>query len=518
MITTAAAVKQQRYSPEQMTSYVLQAKHRDATEEFCGLLGQGEPLRAVMGAAIDASAPYLNVPAHIRSKNGEPALVNYDHTVLAWRGSLRLMRYLPEGEALLPMAQAMWYVPQGLDVWGQVHGRFPGHYQGKSGYDFPIPHPPNIYFPDQEPLTEGTPDERLEGMNDALLRGDRVEAYRLFLGLADEPGYQTRLEDAILRAGIFEMQETIANRRTRSTGHKALRARAMVEIGQYLGWENSHSLHWAVVPDIPTAPLFYELFDYVSSLCAQRLKEHLPGILRSRRLLTEEEIAATMTIVIEGSREAVIAHVTDLLKNGKSLIAVADALTAAAQKWIAQIVHPNGFFMPGHVHDYLNVVNFWIRTYKSPHAIKALYHEAIFINDVAMVARQFPAAVPSADSPPLLSVREDMNGEDLLRLLATAITEQNGPEAVAATTYYLRTRAPRLRLLTTLARGASHFQNDPHIQRFCGSTLEEWEQTTARSQRHWALIALANYLACSSKRSTALDCSLLYGEHFNTKK
>lgn len=505
-----------RYTHQQMNGYVLQAKHRDATAAFCGLLQEGEDLRAVMQTAIDASAPYLNVPAHVRSKDGEPTLVNYDHTLLAWRGSLRLMRYLPESEKLLPMAQAMWYVPQGLDVWGQVHGRFPGHYLGKSGYDFPIAHPPNIYFPDQEPLRDGTPEERLEGMNDALLRGDRIEGYRLFLGLADEPGYQTRLEEAILTAGIFEMQETIFNRRTRSTGHKALRARAMVEIGQFLGWENSHSLHWAVVPDIPTAPLFYELYDYVSSLCAQRLKEQMPGLLRSRRHLSEDEIAATMSVVIEGRRDAVIDHVTDLLKGGKSVIAIADALTAACQKWMAQIAHPNGFFLPGHVHDYLNVVNFWLRTYRSPHAVKALYHEAIFLNDVASFARQFPAATPT-DLPPL-SVRDDRSSEGLLRRLASAISAQNGPEAVAAATCYLRTRAPRARLLTILAQGASRFQNDPHIQRFCGSTIEEWEQTTARSQRHWALIALANYLAGSAKRSTARDCTELYAEHFRREQ
>jgi hypothetical protein len=383
---------------------------------------------------------------------------------------------------------------------------------GKSGYDFPIPHPPKVYFPDQEPLKEGTPEDRLQGMTGALLRGDRVEGYRLFLGLADEPGYQAKLEDAILMAGIFEMQETIFHRRTRSTGHKALRARAMVEVGRCLGWENAHSLHWAVVPDLPTAPLFYELYDYVCSLCAQRHKDRTQEILRSRRHLSEEEIAQTMTVVIEGSREQVTDHVSGLLNGGKSVIAVADALTAACQKWIAEIPNAKGFFMPGHVHDYLNVVNFWIRTYHSPHAIKALYHEATFINDVAAFGRQFPAIMPA--ELPALSVREDMSGEDLLRRLAAAIVAQDGPEAVAATTYYLQTRASRARLLTTLAQCASRFQNDPHIQRFAGSTIEEFEQTTARSQRHWALIALANFLAASAKRSTALDCVELYGEHF----
>ncbi len=48
-----------QYSGTTMSGYVLQAKHRDATDEFCGLLREGESLRDVMQQAIDASAPYL---------------------------------------------------------------------------------------------------------------------------------------------------------------------------------------------------------------------------------------------------------------------------------------------------------------------------------------------------------------------------------------------------------------------------------------------------------------------------
>jgi hypothetical protein len=41
------------------------------------------------------------------------SLVNYDHCFLALRGSLRMMRYLPMPWTHLPMAQAIWYYPQG---------------------------------------------------------------------------------------------------------------------------------------------------------------------------------------------------------------------------------------------------------------------------------------------------------------------------------------------------------------------------------------------------------------------
>ena len=35
---------------------------------------------------------------------------------------------MPEGVELLPLAQTIWYIPTGLDIWNQKIAKAPGHY------------------------------------------------------------------------------------------------------------------------------------------------------------------------------------------------------------------------------------------------------------------------------------------------------------------------------------------------------------------------------------------------------
>jgi hypothetical protein len=103
------------------------------------MMRDGRDLAELLQHAITVTAPHLHVPSHVRVKNGELSLVNYDHCFLAIRGSLRMMRYQERPWTHLPMAQAIWYLPQGLDVWTQLQGRFPGHYAYSAGFkEFPL--------------------------------------------------------------------------------------------------------------------------------------------------------------------------------------------------------------------------------------------------------------------------------------------------------------------------------------------------------------------------------------------
>ena len=71
----------------------------------------------------------LTVPSHVMvNPQGEFMGVNYDHCVLGLRASHRMVPYLPRDHQMLSMAQAVWYMPQGLDVWDQLLCEFPGHY------------------------------------------------------------------------------------------------------------------------------------------------------------------------------------------------------------------------------------------------------------------------------------------------------------------------------------------------------------------------------------------------------
>ena len=56
--------------------------------QICRLIVEGDrPLRDVVHTAIGAAAPFVQVPSHLMPQpNGEMRGVNYDHTILGWRG------------------------------------------------------------------------------------------------------------------------------------------------------------------------------------------------------------------------------------------------------------------------------------------------------------------------------------------------------------------------------------------------------------------------------------------------
>ena len=71
-------------------------RYHEATTTFCRLIAeQGRPLKDMIRQAIAAAAPYVQVPSHMmRLPTGEMRGVNYDHTILGWRGAIALMREL----------------------------------------------------------------------------------------------------------------------------------------------------------------------------------------------------------------------------------------------------------------------------------------------------------------------------------------------------------------------------------------------------------------------------------------
>jgi hypothetical protein len=115
---------------DRLEEEIKTAQYREAAGTFCRLVAEeGQPLPRVVHSAIGAAAPFVQVPSHMmRQANGEMRGVNYDHTILGWRGALALLPRMSERRAVLPTVQAMWYVPQGLNIWEQIICEFPGHY------------------------------------------------------------------------------------------------------------------------------------------------------------------------------------------------------------------------------------------------------------------------------------------------------------------------------------------------------------------------------------------------------
>ena len=173
------------------------------------------------------------------------------------------MPYLPESHRLLPLLQSVWYIPAGLDIWNQLLGKYPGRYATMKGMNVPPPsYGPVVWNQDQAPIREGgTVDERLNAHMLATMGGEVRRSYGLFLDLAADEEARPRLRDQLLFLGLIDVQDTIMGRKARNTGHKALRARAIVDLADSVGWERAHGVFYTGVPDMAVGPLYYSAYD-----------------------------------------------------------------------------------------------------------------------------------------------------------------------------------------------------------------------------------------------------------------
>lgn len=115
---------------------------------------------------------------------------------------------------------------------------------------------------------------RLDRFNWAIAEGDREQSYGLFLGLDDDEANRERLKERLLFAGIIDLQDTLINRGGyQNIGHKALRARALIDIADYFGWDNAREVIYTVVPDLGCSPRLYGLWNEISSLVKLELPD-----------------------------------------------------------------------------------------------------------------------------------------------------------------------------------------------------------------------------------------------------
>jgi len=510
-------------------------RYREATTTFCRLVTEeARPLKHMIKAAIASAAPYVQVPSHMmRLPNGEMRGVNYDHTILGWRGAISLMGELGGTRGILPNIQAMWYVPQGLNVWEQVICEFPGHYARdgeQCGRKSPGPDPsvnrfdgpawnvPKIYFSDHEPVTNGSVDDRLGRMNWAIAEGDKTEAYALFLGLAQDPANRQKLKDAILFAGITDLQDTIINRGGyQNIGHKALRARALVDIADYLGWDNAHELMYTVVPDLGCSPRLYGLWTEINTICRMEIPDCASIPKRSDKPLTERELDILTEALLWGGPFEVNAAIMRFFKRGAGILDVGDAVMVCFQRYLMDVLeHPNAFLHPTHALDYMNVVQFWVRNFDNPHQAKAIFMGARFMNDTIRSNANFPRDPAYAlESRHVHRAWADGIATDrMLPILKEHLLAQDAPRSAALVDSYLARTSERHDLLDTITYAACHWQNDPHVMRNGASSLEEFRHNRT-SRRDDIIRGYVKHQARYVKRAPTHDCYQVYADYFH---
>src|ERR1700730_6138951 len=118
---------------EKLEDRILARDQVGASEVYYDLVRAGRPMTEMVAEAVRIHAPYTHVPYHERIDDGYVNFVNNDHCLLAARGATQLTRMVREDFAALPLAQTVWYIPTGLDIWNQKILKAPGHYARAPG-------------------------------------------------------------------------------------------------------------------------------------------------------------------------------------------------------------------------------------------------------------------------------------------------------------------------------------------------------------------------------------------------
>ncbi len=507
-------------SDREMTSAYARLEERilsrdqvGASAVFYDLVRSGRPLPELLRETVRIHAPYTHVPYHQRLDDGVVKFVNNDHCLLSARASLRLMRMVPARLGYLPLAQTIWYIPTGLDIWNQLLGKAPGHYVRL--YQLKVtdtPPAPQVHWPDQEPLyLEGTYEERLNEWLTLVQRGEVLRSYRVFLGLFEDEANRPKLLAQLMFAGLIDVQDRMLFNRSYTTGHKSYRARATVELGQVVGWENAHHILYAGVPDMAVGPRWYSIYEMGSNVVQNLLGGNDGELMQQDKPLTRAEARATVEVLLHAPEPAYIHHLVSLLKAGKGPRQILDVIQVASAQVILETGHPNNFSMPQHGYEYCNTLRWFYDNFDHPHQVKLLYVAAAFVNRAAHHQAHTPGNGRKSIQPPRAA--ELLSQARLLSQLDEALLELKPDESVALTAAYLQSSFDRAALVELLAVAASKLGNDPHNQELGHCLIEDYLHSTAAG-RDRLLLAAAKHTTNHRKYGDPLEAYQRFAQAF----
>lgn len=505
MLMTRDQISQDK-SFDMLTEAILDRDQPRTADLFFRMVKRQERSVAdALSIVTAAEAPFVQVPSHINVRDGHITLINNDHTILGLRTSASLMPFVPDEYRLLPLLQSVWYIPAGLDIWNQLLAKYPGRYAMMKHLEVPLPSPdPVVWQQDQEPIVEdGTLDERLHEHMIATVSGNVKRAYGLFLGLAADEQARPRLRDQLRFLGAIDLQDTILGRKARNTGHKSLRARAVTDLADFVGWDRAHGVFYTGVPDMAIGPLYYSLYDAACVVMTDEFPDAGIRLAQTNQTpLTPDEVEDMVRQLMEADRQTVWDLITTHLRQGKSIKSLGDTIQVAAAEVILRITVPREFTDGQHSFDYCNTVNDWFRTSDNPYRPRVLYLMATFVNDAAHKNKLYTPVIDTEVADFDFSSRTP---QALLEELDGAILALDIPRATALAHTYLQSGADRQPYLATVAVTACKFQDDPHNQKITHSTYEEYFNNSTHL-RDRLLLATVRQLAGWVKMPGERDC------------
>lgn len=493
-----------------------------ASEVFYDLVRAGRPLDEMVREAVRIHAPYTHVPYHQRIDDGYPNFVNNDHCFLSARATLHLSKLMPPDSAMLPMAQTVWYIPTGLDIWNQKINKAPGHYTRGFAGKIANPPPPAVYWADQEPLRENAPlAERLGHWLALVERGEVAAAYRTFLGLMEEPAHRQDVLAELVFAGLIDVQDRMLYNRSYTTGHKSYRARATVELGNAVGWDNAHDVLYAGALDMAVGPRWYSTYEMACNVIKMLIEgEALHAVpyggvaaaelamLRNSAPLDEEEEAGLIDVLLHRPEPAYIERITALLIAGKDPRRIVDAIQVAAAEIEIVTQGASNFSMPMHCCEYCNTVGWFFDNFDHVRRLRFVYTAGSFVNQTARHQKETGALAANMIRAPLCGGR--LGQAELLDRVEAAVCGLDGPASLGWTQAYLENVADRGPLAGRLALAATRLGNDPHNQEIAQCLLEDFAKSRSPN-RDRLLLACAQQTAAHRKYGDPLEASRRFG-------
>jgi hypothetical protein len=457
------------------------------------------------------------VPYHQRLDDGMVKFVNNDHCLLSERVGRPLSLLLRPALRALPLAQTVWYMPTGLDPWNQLIGKAPGHYTRL--YNIAVnqrPPAPQVHWPDQAPEhLDGPIGERLNHWLTLVQRGEVLASYRVFLGLVEDVPHRKAVLAHLAFAGLIDVQDRMLHNRSYTTGHKAYRARATIELGELLGWDAAHHVLYAGVPDIAVGPRWYSTYEMGCNVVQNLLDGRDADLLAQTAPLSAAEEAMLVHALTRGREPAVIEAVVALLRGGRSPRRILDAIQVAAAQNILETGAPNNYSMAQHGYEYTNTLGWFYDTFEHPHRLKLLLVAASFIQRAAEHIRDTADNGPRTIAPPAAAA--GWSPAELLNRLEAALLGLRADEAVDLTAACLRSGLDRAALVQALAEAAAKTGNDPHNQELGLCLLEDYQGSQAHD-RDRLLLACARHTAGHRKYGDHLECYRRFAEAFHLRE
>src|SRR5216684_5028801 len=307
------------------------------------------------------------------------------------------------------------------------------------------PPAPVVYWPDQDPIKEkGTLRERLQHWLTLVHRGQVIDAYRIFLGLMEERENRQEVLAELVFAGLIDVQDRSLLNRSYTTGHKAYRARATVELGNAIGWDDAHDIVYAGALDIAVGPRWYSTYemvcnaitvyiegDRISAIPYSGTTERERAILENAGRLSETESAELIEILIHQPEPAYLERISALLLAGKNPRAILDVIQLGAADVILATETDTNFSLPQHCYEYCNALAWFYDNFEHPQRLKLLYVAASYLNQNAWHQARTGDLLPA--KIPTLGGAERMTGDQILDRVAAAIVSLDGPQSVAWT-------------------------------------------------------------------------------------